>query len=120
MSEMVERVARRICESNCLRKRIGIGVCMDRVTLRNTPCAATENQLILSGKIEVARAAIAAMREPTEAMCDASRRALGKFIRTTPKEELAKVKGYAGGFRVMDENVKAKIRYIEMIDEALK
>lgn len=66
-----------------------------------------------------ARAAIAAMREPTSEMLDASRRALGKHICSLPKAEREAVVGKKGGFRVYDEALKARVRYQAMVDAIL-
>lgn len=68
MSEMVERVARGICpKTGCVRAQVGQGLCV-HADGRNAPCQATREQLILSHPWAAARAAIAAMREPTDAM----------------------------------------------------
>lgn len=65
------------------------------------------------------RSVIASIREPTPAMITASRQALGKYIRALPAAEREKVVGKAGGFRVYDESLKARIRYQAMIDVLL-
>ena len=57
---------------------------------------------------------------PTEEMVNASRRALGVYIKSLPASERAAVKGYAGGFRLYDESVKARVRYAAMVDAAPK
>lgn len=54
-------------------------------------------------------------KEPTEAMTDASRQALGNYIRSLPPGKLNAVKEYQGGFRLHDETLKASIRYRAMI-----
>jgi hypothetical protein len=56
--------------------------------------------------------------EPTEEMIRASRQALGKYIRSLSKEEREKALGYAGGFQVHDESLKARIRYQAMVQVA--
>lgn len=66
MSEMVERVARAICARTCRLRGIRGKSCPD-----NSPCGATRNQLILTDLWPEARAAIEAMREPTDGMMDA-------------------------------------------------
>ena len=71
MSEMIERVARAICSKRCvLGARFG-QPCVDQ-TGRNAPCRATEIDLrYTAGVWDAARAAIAAMREPTAEMTTA-------------------------------------------------
>lgn len=55
-------------------------------------------------------------REPTEAMINASRQALGKYIRGLSAAERKKVVGKEGGFRLHDESLKARIRYQAMVE----
>lgn len=71
MSEMVERVARAICATRCVRAQVFNECCLDETTRLIGPCKANMAQLLLLGPIQTARAAIAAMREPTDAMCRA-------------------------------------------------
>lgn len=113
-TEIVERVARAICCGNgpChteeVKKREGGKYLMD------LPCYATSPDVVGH-----ARLAIEAMREPTRDMLDGSRRALGKYICSLPKEEREKVVGKKGGFKVYDEYLKARVRFQAMIDVAL-
>ena len=55
----MEEVAREICEANCLRQQLGIGVCVDPRTGANSPCEATKDQLIISWYWEAAQRIIA-------------------------------------------------------------
>lgn len=75
VSEMVERVARAICatNANCVRARVLGEPCVD-ATGRIGPCVANDAQLALSGRIDMARAAIEAMREMSVDMRSAGRR----------------------------------------------
>lgn len=65
MSEMIERVARAICGRKCLRAEALSLACPEP-----GPCLATRDQLVLSWRWDRAKAAITAMREPTEAMVE--------------------------------------------------
>ena len=88
MSEMVERVAIAVCEADgCLWSE---ATDLDKGLYRDT-----------------ARDAIAAMREPTEAMCDASHSA---ELAATDQPALS----------LYDLRRKAARKFTAMIDEALK
>lgn len=80
--------------------------------------ATAQNMTEGEAQMLAARRAIAAMRDPTEAMITASRQALGKHIRSLPASERTPAKGYVGGYMVYDERLKARVRYNAMIDAA--
>lgn len=67
MSTMIENVARAICGQACLRNRIMGKPCV-LPDGRNGPCEATMDQLCLSNEMNRARAAVEALREPSEGM----------------------------------------------------
>jgi hypothetical protein len=59
----VERVARAICEQGvCFCGEVFDQPCIDVSSLRNAPCRATQDQLILSWRWRAAEAAIRAMQ----------------------------------------------------------
>jgi hypothetical protein len=106
MSEMVEKVARAI------RAGRGCG--------NEFPCPFCEwgpdeltEQFDETGCIWLARAAIEAMREPTEAMARAYKTALKVHIDALPDKIRV-----PGGF-VVDEPLKMRLRWQAMIDAAL-
>ena len=72
MSEMIEQVARAICSERCLLKELRLSVepCLNSNGTRG-PCSAKKYQLLLSGRCAQAKAAIEAMRNPTDAMVQA-------------------------------------------------
>ena len=102
MTDKLTEIAMAICGVRCYRQQAGLGSCI-LPNGRNGPCQATETQLILSGKMETAKAAIAAHeaalkaeglvivpREPSEAMLLAGARSIGKTMGTANHIERAR------------------------------
>jgi hypothetical protein len=73
MTDLREAIARAICEVSCLRRSAAISSCIDPTTGRNTPCQATRDQLILSGRWLAAEAALAAIEAAGWQVAEAGR-----------------------------------------------
>jgi hypothetical protein len=63
----------------------------------------------------VALAVVAKMEELSEAMVDAYKGSLKRFISALPEAERATARNKDGGYRLSDERVKARMRFKAMI-----
>ena len=74
MSEMLERLARALCETNgnCSLRKFQDKPCIDEETGRNAPCRASRDHLLLVGMFDQVRAILNELKQVDEGMVEAA------------------------------------------------